>query len=166
MGSLMLVPGKVINLKNGKSIDVTFQIDTGADASVIDLSFAREIDATPSEWVMILDVDGTPIAAPVFTLMLILDNCDLGTVKLVGLNLPGGRQGLIGNDILDRGLLVRDGRMKQWFFMINDGACGSCGSIFQMETTDESNDNKWLYAFGALGVLLGTFGLLFLTKQK
>jgi len=163
--SLMLISGKVINLKNGRSAEVTFQIDTGADVSVVDLSFAQAIGAIPSEWTTILDVDGTPIAAPIYKVMLVLDNCDLGTVKLVGLNLPGGRQGLIGNDILDRGLLVRDGRMKQWFFMINDGACGSCGSIFQMETTDES-DNKWVYAFGALGVLLGTFGLLFLTKRK
>lgn len=153
----MLAPGRIVNPQTGKNTETRFMVDTGSDFTAICLLLAQQIDLKPEDWVLAQGVDRDPFTAPVFTVDLLLQDCPIGTVRVVGLDMQGlGYGGLIGNDLLDRGLLVRDGETGHWYFAL---ASGSCASTCTTGT-------QWGYytLAGAAGVLLGA-GIVLLTRK-
>lgn len=163
MASGMVLPALITDPRTGRSVVAHFRIDTGADVSALDLRIISALGSSPSGRMEILDADGTPITAPTYSLLFSLQGCNLGRVEFVGLDLTrSGYDGLLGEDVLNKGILVRDGIMGRYFFFV-DGNCGTCGSIFQMEAGQQSSP---YLALGIIGLLLGGTGLLLLLAQR
>lgn len=144
----MLVPVKLTNPQNSRSIDTVFRIDTGADVSAVCTLIARELQAIPIGSSYIRDAEGEGIEAPVYTLLMNLGNCPIGKVNMVGLNLKGtGYGGLIGMDILEMGVLA-GGKEGGWVFISSGSTC----------------PYPYIVA-GGLGFLLGSGITLLLTRK-
>jgi len=144
----LLVPVRLTNPQNGRSIDTIFRIDTGADVSAVCTLIASELQAPPIGTAYIRDVEGEGIEAPVYTLYVTLGSCPIGKTNLVGLNLKGtGYGGLIGTDILGTGVLV-GGKEGGWVFISSEST------------------NPYSYAVaGGIGLLLGAGVTLLLTRK-
>lgn len=154
----MLVPGRMVNPENGKSVDLTFRIDTGSDFTAVCLYLASKIDAKPIDFTSVQGVDRDPITAPVFRVDLSLQECSVGKIDVIGLDFTGlNYAGLIGNDVLDMGLLVRDGETGHWYFAIGSG---TCGCAYQPQPSVAP-----LFLAGAAGFFLGAAGTLLLTRK-
>ncbi len=153
----MLVPVTVTNPDTGKSADAVFRIDTGSDFTAVCLLVAQKIDARPGNFRDVQGVDRDPITAPVYAVDLTVQGCPLGRVEMIGLDFTGlGYAGLIGNDVLDRGLLVRDGESGNWYLTIGSGTCaGTCST---------RPAGSYLVAW-FLGLALGVAGALLLTRK-
>jgi len=153
----MLTPGRIVNPHNLKSTDVKFMVDTGSEFSAVCLWLASKIDLKPVDWCLVQGVGRDPFTAPVFNVDLVLQDCPVGTVNVLGLDFSGmGHGGLIGNNLLDKGLLVRDGETGHWYFMLSSGSCaGACTTRTPWEH----------YALaGAAGLMVGA-GLVLLTRK-
>ena len=154
----MSVQGMVANPATGASSAAKMRIDTGADVSVICLAIADKIGVSPQRFRTVIDVDGNQVEAPVFVVDIYLaDSCELKNVEVAGLDLTGtGYTGLIGSNILNKGLLVRDGYSGSWYFVVNDNVCAS----------GEVSDEKYGYLVaGLFGLALGVAGTLLLTRK-
>lgn len=120
----MITPVKIINPTNGNTSATSFRIDTGADQSAVCVLIADKIGAVPRAYTKILDADGDFTEAPVYRLILEIGECRV-EVDAVGIDLSKvGYGGLLGNDVLDRGVLVRNGLTGQWYFSIGESDCG------------------------------------------
>ena len=150
-GGSMFIPVRVTNPKTGKSADTVFRIDTGSDYTALCMGIASKIDARPSDFVMVQGVDRDPVDAPVYKLDLDVQGCPVGKVQVIGLDFSGmDYGGLLGNDVLDRGLLVRDGEAGRWYFYLP-----GCYS-----ETSTAGQNNVLVAAGAIGIALGAVYVL------
>ena len=154
----MTVQGRVGNPVTGASSAVKMLIDTGASVSAICLAVADKIGVSPQRFRAVVDADGNQVEAPVFVVDIYLgDGCEFKNVEIAGLDLTGtGYAGLIGSNILDKGLLVRDGYSGSWYFAVNDNVCAS----------GEASDEKYGYLVaGLFGLALGVAGTLLLTRK-
>lgn len=150
----MMFQAKIINPDTGQSADANFRIDTGADVSAICLVMADRIGVKPKGFCTIYDADGEPMEVPVFVVDMDIHGCRLNGVEVVGLDLSRSNcSGLIGDNILDHGVLIRDG--NSWSFSIKDAVCASG------ETYSQPN---YLLA-GVFGLALGVAGTLLLTRK-
>jgi len=144
----MLVPVRLTNPQNGKSIDTVFRIDTGADISAVCTLIANELQSIPVGSAYIRDAEGESIEAPLYTLLVTVGNCPIGKVNMVGLNLKGtGYGGLIGMDILETGVLA-GGKEGGWLFI----------------SSEATSPYPYIIA-GGLGFLLGAGVTLLLTRK-
>jgi hypothetical protein len=107
----MLVVVRVYNPATGRSASGTFRIDTGDDTTIVDPLILGAIGAMPIGSQTIEGVDGQPVTDNLYRVDL-----DLGAsgyvpgVTVVGQDLSGlGLAGLIGDNLLAQGVLVRDG---------------------------------------------------------
>jgi predicted aspartyl protease len=147
----MMLRAEVINPETGKSADVDFRIDTGADVSAICIAVADKIGARPIGFCTVLDADGDPVDTPVFEVDLNIQGCTLNRVKVIGLDLSRSDcAGLIGNNVLNKGVLVKSG--ESWSFSIGENVCAS------------GLDTRYLLA-GVFGLALGVAGTLLLTRK-
>jgi len=143
----LLVPVRLTNPQNGRSIDTIFRIDTGADISAVCTLIVNELQSSPIGSTYIRDAEGEGIEAPLYPLLVTIGNCQIGKVNMVGLNLKGtGYGGLIGMDILETGIMA--GGKGEWVFI-------SGGS---------PNPYPYIVA-GGLGFLLGAGVTLLLTRK-
>ena len=118
----MLLSVRVVDPTSGRGAYGSFRVDTGDDVALVDPAILAAIGAslTPTGTVGIVGVDGQPINAPSYLLDL-----DLGPdgylpgVTLVAMPLGGlGYSGLIGVNVLKRGLLMLDGPDGEWQFTV------------------------------------------------
>lgn len=120
----MLADVTVINPQDGRTKNARFMVDTGSDVSAICILIAEDMGLKPVDFSSVMDADGQPIDVPVYEADIIIGKCTIRRVKLFGLDLRGtGHQGLIGSDILDRGILIRDGVSCSWQFSVDGGEC-------------------------------------------
>ncbi|MGB9622349.1 MAG: hypothetical protein ACPL07_00760 [Candidatus Bathyarchaeia archaeon] len=85
---------------------------------------ADKIGAVPRAYTKILDADGDFAEVPIYKVVLEIGECRV-EVDAIGIDLSKvGYGGLLGNDVLDRGVLVRNGLTGQWNFSIGGSDCG------------------------------------------
>jgi len=154
----MSVQGKVANPATGASTAVKMLVDTGTGISAICLAIADKIGVRPQRFRTVVDANGDKIDAPVFVVDIYMaDACELKNVEVVGLDLTGtGYAGLIGNNILNKGMLIWDGCSGNWRFIMGDNVCASGG-----------RGEEW-YSYlvaGLFGLTLGVAGTLLLTRK-
>lgn len=150
----MVLQAKIINPDNGRGKDADFRIDTGADVSAVCLYHAEDLGLKPKRFTVVSDADGEPMEVPVFVVDMDIHGCRLSGVEVVGLDLSRSNcSGLIGENILSRGVLVRDG--NSWSFAIKDTVCAS-GEV--------ASGSNYLLA-GVFGLALGVAGTLLLTRK-
>jgi len=146
-----MLRAEVINPETGRSANIDARIDTGADVSAICIAVADKIGVRPIGFCAVIDADGDPVDAPVFEVDLNIRGCVLNRVKVIGLDLSRSDcAGLIGNNILDKGVLVRDN--NSWSFGIGENVCAS------------GHGGAYLLA-GVFGLALGVAGTLLLTRK-
>jgi hypothetical protein len=154
----MLAPSRIINPRTREHVETRMMVDTGSEFTAICLLLAQKINLRPVDWCLVQGVDRDPFTAPVFNVDLVLQDCPVGNVDVLGLDFTGlGHGGLIGNDLLDRGLLVRDGETGHWYFALASGSCAStCTTRVPWQH----------YALaGAAGLVVGA-GIVLLTRRK
>ncbi len=124
MSGAMTLQAKIVNPDTGQSKDADFRIDTGADISAICLYYAEDLALKPKRFTVVSDADGEPLDVPVFVVDLALSGCYLRNVEVIGLDLSRSNcAGLIGDNVLDKGILVRDG--NSWSFTIRENVCAA-----------------------------------------
>lgn len=114
----MLTNARVVDLSTGQGSYGLFRIDTGDDIAIIDPSILATIRAQPIGHTDVQGIDGQPLSVPKYVV-----DVDLGSmgyiynVECLGLSIAAlGYAGLIGDNELDQGLLVRNGPAQSWSF--------------------------------------------------
>jgi hypothetical protein len=86
---------------------LVLQCDEGSDVSAVTATVASAIGAAPAGQVQITGVDGRPFLTPVYVLSLYTPYGVVRQHPFVQMPI-GGTDGLIGNDILSRGVFLED----------------------------------------------------------
>lgn len=116
----MYVPFRLVNPRTGGvSPQGTALVDTGSSQTIVDNSFVASFQATGGHEIL------TPAFGPPQTDLVYVADLDLGThgyaanTKIVAqdMGIPG-LQGLIGYDVLSKGLLVVDGPVDTWYLRV------------------------------------------------
>jgi len=94
------------------------RVDTGDDIAIADPSLIASTGAQPTDQTEVQGIDGQPVQVPLYHL-----DIDLGAgsyisdMEVMGLNISAlGYAGLFGDNLLDHGILVRDGPAQTWSF--------------------------------------------------
>lgn len=114
----MLTTARLVDPVGGRASYGLFRVDTGDDIVIANPHVIQSAGATATGQMQVEGIDGRPLAVPIYTL-----DVDLGPmgyvqgVTVLGLDISAlGYQGLIGDNLLDHGVLVRDGPGKAWSF--------------------------------------------------
>jgi len=116
-GAMILVV-RVVDPKTGRSAYGRFRVDTGDDIVLCNPALISAIGATPVSTSTVQGIDGSPVEVREYILELDLGQMGFLTdVQVMGLNLASlGYDGLLGDNALDQGVLVRDGPGRTWSF--------------------------------------------------
>lgn len=115
----MLLSIRVVNPSTGAATYARVRIDTGADTALISPALAKSIGVASTGTQQVVGVDGQVINAPVYVL-----DVDLGvsgylqSMAFLGMDLSDlGLDGLFGDDLLNQGVLVRNGPDRSFYFV-------------------------------------------------
>jgi len=120
-GSMLLTARISAPDRPAAGVWVRLRVDTGATWAVVDPAVLRGLGLTPCGVDLVQGLGGPATPAPVYVVTLDLGASGrLDRVPVVALPIPAdvGVQGLFGDNLLDRGLLIRDGPRRQWSFRL------------------------------------------------
>ena len=114
----MLVTVRVVDPHTRRAAYGTFRVDTGDDIVLVNPAILSAIGASPIATSTVQGIDGSPVEVREYDLDLDLGQMGfLGNVRVMGLNVQQlGIDGLLGDNALDQGVLVRDGPGRTWSF--------------------------------------------------
>lgn len=121
----MVAPMTVVNPTNGRTAIAVARIDTGDDIALIDPSVANTLALVANGQTTVEGVSGQPVVTPLYTVDFNLGASGYASsVQVAGF--PGlarvmGITLLAGDDLLNRGVLVRDGPGGFWSFTTAGG---------------------------------------------
>jgi hypothetical protein len=116
----LVIPVRVVNPATGLSATGRFRIDTGDDVTLIDPALARAVGALAAGSSGVIGVGGGIEQDPQYVLDLDLGDAGyVAGVQCIGQSVAAlGYDGLLGDNVLDLGLLVRDGPAGQFTLVV------------------------------------------------
>jgi hypothetical protein len=117
----MLMPIRLVNPANGEAVYGLGRIDTGADLALLDPRLATAIGAPDFGSGRVEGIDGTPLTDPLYQIDLDLSASGfIPEVTWIGqpLSAQFGFDALLGCNVLDEGVLVRDGPGGSFSFIV------------------------------------------------
>ena len=114
----MLATVRVVDPATWRGAYALVRVDTGDDITIVSPSVLASAGAVPTSHSSVEGIDGTAIRVPTYHVLLDLGQGQLlGPLEVLGLDMsPLGVDGLLGDNALDEGVLVRDGPTRTWSF--------------------------------------------------